>query len=105
VAPLAAPRAADVLVNTTTVGMDAYTSRPDALRSLRLGTDLIGDCAYVVDFAYNNGPTALVQAAGELGIPTVDGLALLVEQGALSFERWTGVAAPRAAMGAAVRSA
>jgi shikimate 5-dehydrogenase len=36
---------------------------------------------------------------------TVDGEAILSEQGALSFELWTGVAAPRAAMARAVAEA
>ncbi len=102
---LASPRAADLLVNATTVGMDGHTTRPAALTSLGLGTDLIGDCAYVVDFVYSNGPTPLLEAATELGVATVDGLALLVAQGALSFARWTGAEAPLDVMEAAVRSA
>jgi shikimate dehydrogenase len=51
----------------------------------------------VVDLAYRTGgdPTALVEAAREAGCdPVVDGLEVLVRQGAASFERWTGVTAP-----------
>jgi len=51
----------------------------------------------VVDLAYRiaGKPTALVEAAREAGCdPVVDGLEVLVRQGAASFERWTGVAAP-----------
>jgi shikimate dehydrogenase len=62
----------------------------------------------VVDLAYNadGHPTALVAAAERAGSArVVDGLEVLVEQGAGSFERWTGVAAPREVMQAAVRSA
>jgi shikimate dehydrogenase len=57
----------------------------------------------VVDLAYreDGGPTALVAAARG---PVVDGLEVLVRQGAASFERWTGVAAPVDVMRAAVRS-
>ncbi len=95
---LARPQSADLLVNTTTVGMDAYMSPSDALRSLGVGTDHIRDCAYVVDFVYTHGPTPLLAAALELGVATVDGRSLLVAQGALSFERWTGVTAPRDVM-------
>ena len=102
---IARPRAADVLINTTSVGMDEGTSGPGALTSLGLETDLIGDCAYVVDFVYSHGPTPLLAAASALGVATVDGLALLVAQGALSFERWTGVPAPLDVMGRAVRGA
>jgi shikimate dehydrogenase len=60
----------------------------------------------VVDLAYNadERPTALVAAAVERGCQTVDGLAVLVAQGAASFERWTGIPAPLEVMQAAVRS-
>ena len=61
----------------------------------------------VVDLAYNPGgsETALVAAAREAGCErVVDGLDVLVAQGAASFERWTGVEAPVQVMQAAVRS-
>jgi shikimate dehydrogenase len=60
----------------------------------------------VVDLTYNadEQPTALVAAASERGCQTVDGLDVLVAQGAASFERWTGIAAPVEVMRAAVRS-
>jgi shikimate dehydrogenase len=61
----------------------------------------------VVDLAYlpDGRPTALVAAAREAGCTVVvDGLEVLVRQGAASFERWTGVAAPLDVMRAAVRS-
>ena len=60
----------------------------------------------VVDLAYNaNGwETALVAAARAAGCETVvDGYEALVRQGAASFERWTGVAAPVDVMRAVVR--
>ena len=59
----------------------------------------------VVDLAYRPDrlPTALVAAAHEAGCAVVvDGLEVLVRQGAASFERWTGMAAPVAAMRAAL---
>jgi shikimate dehydrogenase len=58
----------------------------------------------VVDLAYNadERPTALVAAALERGCQTVDGLAVLVAQGAASFERWTGIPAPVDVMRSAV---
>jgi shikimate dehydrogenase len=61
----------------------------------------------VVDLAYSADgvPTALVAAARSAGCTTiVDGLDVLVAQGAASFERWTGVPAPVEVMAAAVRS-
>lgn len=101
---IGAPRAADLLVNATTVGMDTNTSDADALRSLGLDSDLLGSCACVIDFVYVPAPTPIVSAARRLGIQVVDGLAILVAQGALSFERWTGRRAPLDAMDAAARS-
>jgi shikimate dehydrogenase len=88
------PRTADLLVNTTTVGMDEGMSQDDALRTLALDSDLLSTYAQVVDFVYSSTTTPLLSAAGQLGIPTVDGLSILVAQGALSFERWTGHLAP-----------
>jgi shikimate dehydrogenase len=60
----------------------------------------------VVDLAYraDGSPTALVEAARAAGCdPVVDGLEVLVRQGAASFERWTGIPAPLDVMRAAVR--
>jgi shikimate dehydrogenase len=61
----------------------------------------------VVDLAYepSGAPTALVAAAREAGCDiVVDGLDVLLFQGAASFERWTGLAAPLAAMRSALRT-
>jgi shikimate dehydrogenase len=61
----------------------------------------------VVDLAYRHDgePTALVAAARSAGCArVVDGLDVLVGQGAASFERWTGIPAPVEVMRAAVRS-
>ncbi len=60
----------------------------------------------VVDLAYrvDGGPTAFVAAARERGCrAVVDGLEILVRQGAASFERWTGIRAPVEAMRNGVR--
>jgi shikimate dehydrogenase len=59
----------------------------------------------VVDLAYNadGRPTALVTAAHQRGCSTVDGLDVLVAQGAASFERWTGIPAPVDVMRSALR--
>ena len=59
----------------------------------------------VVDLAYrpDGRPTALVAAAHAAGCATVvDGLEILVRQGAAAFELWTGVSAPIDVMRAAV---
>jgi shikimate dehydrogenase len=64
-----------------------------------------GGLTAVVDLAYrpDRGPTALAEQARAAGCQTVDGLEILVRQGAASFERWTGVPAPVEVMRSAVR--
>jgi len=60
----------------------------------------------VVDLAYkpDGTPTALIAAARQAGCPTVvDGLEVLVRQGAASFEHWTGIKAPIEVMRSAIR--
>lgn len=59
--------------------------------------------AMVVDLAYRPGETTWVRAARAHGHQAIDGLPMLIEQGALAFERWFGRAPDRAAMWSAVR--
>lgn len=91
---------ADVLVHCTSSGLGDPTS---TFASLPLGADDLVGYRCVVDFVYAQSDTALVQAAHARSIPTLDGLELLVGQGALSFERFTGRAAPVEAMRVAAR--
>ena len=92
---------AQVLVNCTSVGLADPAS---TFTDLPVGAEALGDYEVVVDLVYRPGGTALIAEARRRGAATVDGLDVLVAQGALSFERWTGRAAPRDAMRAAVRS-
>jgi shikimate dehydrogenase len=80
----------DLIVNATPV-RDELLVEPEAGQT-------------VVDLAYraDGRPTPLVAAARAAGCEVVDGLEALVRQGARSFELWTGVEAPVAAMRAAV---
>ncbi len=98
VSAIARPEHADLLLNATTVGMDERKSQSETLSTLALDSDLVSRYGQVIDFAYTRGPTALLTVARQLGVPTVDGLAILVAQGGLSFERWTGCVAPLVAM-------
>jgi shikimate dehydrogenase len=98
-APAAGELRADVLVNCTSVGLDGS----DPFDRLPIGADDLAGYGCVVDLVYTAEGTALVAAAQERGVPVVDGLELLVRQGALSFERFTGRPAPVEAMRAAVR--
>jgi shikimate dehydrogenase len=95
-----APGPADALVNCTSVGLaDPLTTFKD----LPLSADSLGQYACVVDFVYRAGGTPLVKEAQRRGSRTIDGLEILVAQGALSFEGWTGRAAPLDVMRQAAR--
>jgi shikimate dehydrogenase len=89
---------AELLVNCTTVGLRVG----DRLKDLPVDADSFDECTCVVDFVYAEEPTALISAARERGVAAVDGLEILVRQGALSFELWTSRAAPLDAMRTAV---
>jgi shikimate dehydrogenase len=89
---------ADVLVNCTSVGLDQAEV---TLQQLPIEPDQLGRFGCIVDLVYREGGTPLARAASALSIPVVDGLELLVGQGALSFERFTGRPAPIGVMRAA----
>jgi shikimate dehydrogenase len=95
------PEPAYFLVNCTAIGLSGVRQ----LKQLPVGADEIQMFGYVIDFVYSASETELVAAARGAGLPCVDGLDLLVGQGALSFERFTGVAAPIERMRTATRGA
>lgn len=86
----AALEGATLVVNATPVGLhgDQY---PVAIELLPAG------CA-IFDLTYRQGETPWVTAAREAGHRATDGLGMLVEQGAIAFERWFGVEPDRNAM-------
>ena len=90
-----AVRGADLVVNATTVGM-----RDD---DVPFHPAILARRAAVLDLVYRRGETAWVRLARARGLRAADGLTMLVEQGALAFERWLGVPPDRAAMWAALR--
>lgn len=91
------PRAA-LLVNATSLGWHAGET-PLELDLL----DLLPGGALVADLTYRD--TELLQAAAARSLPTLDGLPMLVHQGARAFALWTGYEAPVAAMLGAARQA
>lgn len=91
---------ADLLVNCTSVGLHDPRATFDLLP---MGPDGTSDHGTVVDLVYRAGGTPLLQAASARGVRTVDGLSVLVAQGARSFERWTARPADRDVMDAAAR--
>jgi shikimate dehydrogenase len=92
----------DHIVNATSVGMDAVSppngvGRAD-LKALHIAADGLRDQHVVVDLAYGAAETELTRAARERGATVVDGLEVLVRQGAESFRIWTGLDPPLDAM-------
>jgi shikimate dehydrogenase len=95
---VSAPVPAELLVNCTSVGLERSASEPEGLNQLGLTFDQVGEYSYVADLVYRSGATQLLAAARAHGARTLDGLEILVAQGALSFELWTGREAPRDVM-------
>ena len=89
---------ADLLVNTTSVGM-----HPDE-DSIPLPPDLLRPGLLVYDLVYSPLRTRLIEEAESRGARAANGLGMLVHQGALSFEMWTGRQAPVDVMERAIRS-
>ena len=80
---------ADLIVNCTTVGMT-----PDVDASPWLGDLPFRSGQVVYDLVYNPVHTKLLRQASHAGAQSIGGLGMLVWQGALAFERWTGQPAP-----------
>ncbi|WP_309493412.1 shikimate dehydrogenase [Candidatus Hecatella orcuttiae] len=81
-------RDAELLVNTTSVGMHPHEdASPIPSRLLHSGLT-------VFDIVYNPLKTRLLREADAAGAKTVNGLGMLVHQAARSFEIWTGKKAP-----------
>jgi shikimate dehydrogenase len=93
---------AGLLVNATSVGMDKQDSgasdAAEAFKELPLSADVWGDRQIMVDLVYRQDGTALAREARSRGVLCVDGLDVLVHQGAASFQLWTGRKAPLGAM-------
>jgi shikimate dehydrogenase len=96
------PQPADLLVNCTAVGLAGGSS---AWTDLALSPADMRAYGCVVDLVYASRETELIAAAREVGAAVVDGIEVLVRQGALSFEQWTGRAAPLEVMRAAAAGA
>ena len=94
------PEPADLLVNCTSVGLDASD---ETFKELPIKADGLGNYCALVDLVYGESETTLTRAARQRGLKTVDGLEVLVRQGALSLERWTGRPAPIETMRRAAR--
>jgi shikimate dehydrogenase len=83
---------ADALVNATSVGMVPAVERTP------VPAELLGNYPVVMDIVYAPLQTRLLREAGEAGCEVIDGLAMLLYQGAAQFELWTGREAPLSVM-------
>ena len=90
-------RDADVLVNATSVGMEAPEETPVPASYLHAGLA-------VLDAVYAPLDTRLLRDAAQAGAVTVDGAWMLLLQGVAAFEVWTGLDAPVEEMNAALRA-
>ena len=88
----------DLLVNATPVGMGQADPSP-------VDKSLLHHGLYIYDLVYNKPYTQLVKEAKGQKLHAVTGLGMLLYQGAISFEIWTGEKAPLSVMGRALREA
>lgn len=90
-------RDADTLINATSLGMKPHEEETP------VDKDLLRPDLRVFDLVYNPLETRLLKESKSVGAETVDGLTMLVSQGAASFEIWTGRMAPIEVMMRAAR--
>jgi shikimate dehydrogenase len=86
-----------LVINATSAGLKPGDPAPIEL--LRLP-----DRLKVYDMIYNPPQTPLLRAAAARGLPTANGLSMLVHQGARSLEIWTGATVPASVMQTAARA-
>ncbi|MCI8505986.1 MAG: shikimate dehydrogenase [Lachnospiraceae bacterium] len=79
----------DIFINATCIGLyPDVNSKPD------VDYDTVTSKMVVSDVVFNDPNTLFLQEAGKRGAHTINGLGMLVNQGALNFTLWTGVEAP-----------
>jgi shikimate dehydrogenase len=83
-----APIGSDGLINATPLGMAGYPP-------VEIDLSLMPGRAWVLDMVTEPADTALIKAARDRGLDTIDGIALLIEQAAASFMLLFGHEAPR----------
>jgi len=83
---------AGVLINATPVGMAPQSE------DIPIDPDLLSRFRVVMDIVYKPLKTRLLREAGDRGCQVIDGLQMLIHQGAAQFELWTGRTAPREVM-------
>ena len=81
---------ANIVINSTPIGMSPIIDNEPAIN-----WKIVNRKAVICDLIYNPLRTKFLTRATQLGHITVSGDGMLVEQGALAFELWTGNSAPR----------
>jgi len=84
-----------IVINATSVGMSPGDPAP-------IGLNTFSNNIYVYDMIYSPPLTPLLRQAQVLEVPYANGLTMLVQQGALALELWTGAIAPVRTMMAAI---
>lgn len=85
----AIPDDTDILINATSVGLyPNVDQKPD------IDYDTIQSKMVVCDVIFNDPNSLFLQESAQRGAVTVNGLGMLVNQGALNFKLWTGQDAP-----------
>jgi shikimate dehydrogenase len=83
---------ADILINATPVGMEPKSG------DIPLDPDLLARFQVVMDIVYKPLETRLLKEARSRDCQVIDGLQMLIHQGAAQFELWTGRSSPREVM-------
>ncbi|MCH4825683.1 shikimate dehydrogenase [Planococcus halocryophilus] len=73
-----------ILIQTTSVGLATGEALPISLERVKAGT-------MVADIIYNPLETPFLKKAEEKNCITVNGVGMFVYQGAIAFEKWTGI--------------
>ena len=81
---------ADLIVNTTPVGMKVSTNETNKLPYGEIFWRSLNEKTIVYDLIYNPSPTYLLKFSANRGCITIDGLQMLVAQGMQSLSFWTG---------------
>lgn len=95
-----APEHVDVLVNATSIGLFPDVDAMPDVSLARMHRE-----AVVCDAVFNPPETRLLRTARTRGLRVLDGLSMLVYQGVIGFEIWTGRDAPEDVMRQALRDA
>ncbi len=79
------PSDVDLVVNATSIGLFPHVEQMPDVELSGAGKNLL-----VADAVFNPRETRLLAEARRLGLPTLDGLSMLVYQGVIGFQMWTG---------------